>query len=184
MKEIYYEIARTESTNTTAKEGLSLWDPYALTVITTREQTAGRGKFGRVWHSTDQDLLASFCFFLSVNNVDSALLFRIGTEAVMRLGESLGIQEAVMKWPNDVLVQGKKLSGVLCETIPVKTGTCVIIGIGVNGNVGADELLGIDQPATSLQELIGRPVDMEEQLKWLTKEIKHLIQTLPLWGRE
>lgn len=73
---------------------------------------------------------------------------------------------------------------MLCETIPVKTGTCVIIGIGVNGNVGADELLGIDQPATSLQELIGRPVDMEEQLKRLTKEIKHLIQTLPLWGRE
>jgi Biotin-(acetyl-CoA carboxylase) ligase len=182
MKEIYYEIASTDSTNATAKKGISLWDPYALTVVTTREQTAGKGKFGRYWHSTDRDILASFCFFLCVDSVDSALLFRIGTEAVIRLGASLGIPGAVMKWPNDVLVLGKKLSGVLCETVPVDKGLFVIIGIGVNGNVCADELLVIDQPATSLQELIGESLDMEEQVYQLAKEIKYLIQELPLWG--
>ena len=181
MKEINYEIAIAESTNTVAKAGIPLWNPYALTVITTNQQTAGRGKFGRYWHSTDRDLLVSFCFFLRVDSIDSVLLFRIGTEAVLRLGDSLGIQGAVMKWPNDVLVQGKKLSGVLCETVPVKGGTCVVIGIGINGNVSADELLVIDQPATSLQELVGSSLNLEEQLYRLTKEIKELIQSLPLW---
>lgn len=182
MKEIYYEIASTDSTNTTAKRGMSLWDPYALTIVTTRKQTAGRGKFSRYWHSTDRDLLASFCFFLRVDSVDSALLFRIGTEAVIRLGVSLGIPGIVMKWPNDVLVQGKKLSGVLCETVPVENGMGVIIGIGINGNVSAEELLVVDQPATSLQELIGRSLDIEEQIYRLAQEIQDLIRGLPLWG--
>ena len=114
--------------------------------------------------------------------MDSALLFRIGTEAVIRLGVSLGIPGMVMKWPNDVLVQGKKLSGVLCETVPVENGMGVIIGIGINGNVSAEELLVVDQPATSLQELIGRSLDIEEQIYRLAQEIQDLIRGLPLWG--
>lgn len=176
MKIIYYEIEETPSTNLTAKTLAPYLCSQALSVISTKKQVQGKGQFGKKWVSTERDLIISFCFFIRVQDLDSSLLFRIGTEAVLRFVRTLGISQATIKWPNDIFVQGQKLSGVLCETTFCKQNLCIIIGIGINGNVSEADLKIIDQPATSLQILLQRPVDLNNAKKQLSELIYQTIQ--------
>ncbi|SPN73978.1 Bifunctional protein BirA,biotin--protein ligase,Uncharacterized conserved protein,biotin--[acetyl-CoA-carboxylase] ligase,Biotin/lipoate A/B protein ligase family [Chlamydia serpentis] len=175
MKVIYYDIEETPSTNTLAKTYMHLWDPYALTIISTTNQTEGRGKFGRTWQSSKGDLLNTFCFFLTDFDIDPSRLFRLGTEAVIALCEELGITKAKIKWPNDVFIGGKKLSGILPETVQVENLLGVILGIGINGNTPITSLKDVGQSATSLQELIGKPIDIESTRELL---VDHLLRIL------
>ncbi|AAD19004.1 BirA [Chlamydia pneumoniae TW-183] len=175
MKVIYYEIEEIPSTNTMAKSYMHLWDPYALTVISTKCQTAGTGKFGKSWKSSKGDLLNTFCFFITDLHIDVSRLFRLGTEAVVALCKDLGITEAKIKWPNDVLVHGEKLCGVLPETLPVEGLLGVVLGIGLNGNTTKQALKDVGQPATSLQEILGHPIDLETTRELL---IHHLLGVL------
>lgn len=76
--------------------------------------------------------------------------------------EELGL-EAALKWPNDVLVQGRKVCGILCEAaLPPGEAALVVIGIGVNANLDASRLPPeVQATASSLSALLGRPVDKE-----------------------
>ncbi|EPP28794.1 biotin/lipoate A/B ligase family protein, partial [Chlamydia psittaci 84-8471/1] len=67
-------------------------------------------------------------------DIDASLLFRLGTEAVLEVIQDLGITNGTIKWPNDVLVNGEKLCGVLSETLPSQGYLGIILGIGINGN--------------------------------------------------
>lgn len=111
MKIIYYEIAETSSTNLTAKELGNYFCPQALTVVFTQKQIHGKGQFGRTWHSSHKDFTASFCFFIRANDIDSALLFRLGTESVLRLIHTFGISDAIIRWPNDKTKRCSEVSG-------------------------------------------------------------------------
>lgn len=175
MKVIYYEVAKTPSTNTEAKRLMHLWDPYALTVVTTKHQTAGKGKFGKSWKSSPKDLLATFCFFLKVQDLDLSQLFRLGTEAVLMLTQELHIKASI-KWPNDVLIHNKKLCGVLCETLPSQRHLGVALGIGINVNTPKEILDAIDQPAISLQAILGEEVDVGGLLEKLTTQIIQILR--------
>lgn len=175
MKIIYYEIEETASTNLTAKELKSYFCTQALTVVFTTKQSHGQGQFGKTWHSTDKDFTASFCFFIRTHDIDSALLFRLGTEAVQQVIQTLGISTATVKWPNDILVNGKKLSGVLCETSPVPEGLFVIVGIGINGNTTEAELGHIDQPAISLRDLLQQEIQLHTLKEHLSQQFYQII---------
>ncbi len=150
MEVIFYEIATTESTNDLSKKLLPQLNKEALTVVYTWDQTGGRGQYGKSWSSTRKDITASFCFFIPSQNLDIALLVRPGAEAVVALANSLGIKKPHIKWPNDVLVEHKKIAGILCETVPLGSSTGVILGIGLNVNSSEDDLQNVGQPATSL----------------------------------
>ena len=105
------------STNTTARQ-------YpAGTIVMAETQTAGRGRYGRVWQSPKGNLYVSFVFESNPLR-DKYLSFLTG----LALAESLPEFEVRLKWPNDVLLDGKKIAGILLET----TGDKVIVGIGVN----------------------------------------------------
>ncbi|WP_100934261.1 biotin--[acetyl-CoA-carboxylase] ligase [Candidatus Chlamydia corallus] len=171
MKVIYYEIEKIPSTNTMATSYMHLWNPYALTVISTKCQTAGKGKFGRSWKSSNGDLLNTFCFFITDLEIDVSRLFRLGTEAVVALCEELGITEAKIKWPNDVLIREEKLCGVLPETLPVEGLLGVVLGIGINANTTKKLLEDVGQPATSLQEVLGHPIDLEVARELLIQHV-------------
>ncbi len=92
------------------------------------EQTAGRGRLGRVWYSPRYShIYCSLLWYFSEQDVSSlsiAIAVMIN-RALKRYLISQGIQ---LKWPNDVLYQGKKLAGILLE----KSGHAVVIGIGLN----------------------------------------------------
>ncbi|ANH78662.1 biotin--[acetyl-CoA-carboxylase] ligase [Candidatus Chlamydia sanziniae] len=185
MKVIHYEIEKTPSTNDIAKEYMHLWNPYALTVISTHYQTHGRGTFGKTWSSSRGDILNTLCFFITDPDIDAVRLFRLGTKAVIALTQDLGISGATIKWPNDVVVQGKKLSGILSETIPAQGFLGIALGIAINGNTSAETLANVGQPATSLQELLGHSIDVEASQKRLIHHMlcilkKNLATILPI----
>lgn len=175
MKIVYYEIATTPSTNETAKQLMHLWHPYALTVISTQNQTEGKGKFNRSWVSSSKDITLSLCFFITELDVDVSQLFRLGTDVVLHLLRDLGISQATIKWPNDIMVQGKKLCGVLSETLPAQGYLGIALGIGINGNSTPEELSCIPQPATSLATLLNRNIDLEEVTEALVHYARDII---------
>lgn len=94
------------------------------TVITATMQTAGHGRYGRSWISHRGNLYASFIF--KITRYNSKLSYAIGV-AVAETLIHFGIQPKI-KWPNDVLIDGKKISGILIEY----NQNFVVIGIGIN----------------------------------------------------
>ena len=105
------------STNTTAR------DYPAGTIVMAETQTGGRGRYGRVWQSPKGNLYVSFVF-KSDKKRDMYLSFLTG----LALAESLPEFDVHLKWPNDVLLDGKKVAGILLEN----SGDKIIVGIGVN----------------------------------------------------
>jgi BirA family biotin operon repressor/biotin-[acetyl-CoA-carboxylase] ligase len=89
--------------------------------------------------------------------------------------------ETKIKWPNDLLIQKRKVAGVICETFPLNERTGVILSIGLNVNMSKDFLRLIDQPATSLAEVSKRSWDLQEILSSLSE---HFVQNLEKLKRE
>ncbi|WP_213318040.1 biotin--[acetyl-CoA-carboxylase] ligase [Chlamydiifrater volucris] len=180
MEIIFYEVAETTSTNDLSKQLLSQLNKSALTVVYTWNQTGGRGQFGKSWSSTNKDITASFCFFVSSQNIDSSYLIRPGAEAIIELTKTFGIKELCVKWPNDVLVKQRKLSGILCETIPVAPeSTAIILGIGLNVNSSLENLKNVGQPATSLLIETGIVYNLDNVLSNLSTKVRsHVLSTM------
>jgi BirA family biotin operon repressor/biotin-[acetyl-CoA-carboxylase] ligase len=130
------------------------------------QQTAGRGRRGRPWHSPHGNLAASL---LVVPDVDPAVAATLGFVAGVSLNQALagivpaaslktGIDGAdlangriALKWPNDVLADGAKLAGILLEAHKRPDGAmAIVVGIGVNVVEAPD---GLPYPATSLRAL-------------------------------
>lgn len=141
------------------------------------QQTAGRGRRGRNWESTHGNLAASLLIVLDDTRAElatlgfvagvalNAALTRILPAASIRTGidgadgtSGAGEARIALKWPNDVLLDGAKLAGILLEAQRRRDGaTAVVIGFGVNV-VAAPE--GLPYPATSLHGL-GAPIDAQ-----------------------
>ena len=120
-------VERAESTNSVMATGES-WPPFS--VVMTEEQTAGRGRLGRTWISRPGESLALSAMVPALP--DGPGLTWVPLLAGACLVEALrsaGLSEAGLKWPNDVLVEGKKLAGVLCE---VHHNGGIIVGVGLN----------------------------------------------------
>jgi BirA family biotin operon repressor/biotin-[acetyl-CoA-carboxylase] ligase len=155
-------VEEVESTNDLARLLAAGGLPEGATVVAGR-QTRGRGRFGRAWISPPGGLWCS-------------LLLRPAADAGwgwLSLATAVAVAEAVeraagarstIRWPNDVLIGGRKVAGVLIEVIP----DAVVIGVGINANVdpGAfpDDLRA---PVTSLVAAVGRPVALVALLETL-----------------
>ncbi|MDD5308455.1 MAG: biotin--[acetyl-CoA-carboxylase] ligase [Deltaproteobacteria bacterium] len=132
-------------------------------VVVARRQTAGRGRQGRTWFSPGSgDLYLSLGVQADAkpDGLMPVVPLAAGVAAVDALVEA-GATAARLKWPNDVMLDGRKLAGILCEVPhPVQRPGMLVVGIGVN--VGArsfpGEIAGI---ATSLALVVGRTVPLE-----------------------
>ncbi|MGH3456388.1 MAG: biotin--[acetyl-CoA-carboxylase] ligase [Nocardioidaceae bacterium] len=148
---------RTESTNadvagaarTGVEEGL---------VVAAEHQIAGRGRLGRRWESPPRSGLA-VSVLLRPSTVPPArwpwLPLLVGVAVREGLVESTGV-EAMLKWPNDVLVKDRKLAGILVERIDSDRGPAAVAGVGLNVSLDAGELPTPE--ATSLR-LLGATTD-------------------------
>lgn len=157
-----------DSTNTWAKQQCDQWSREGVTVITASKQTAGRGRFNRRWESPpDVNIYATFCFWVDTARSDIGQIPQLLALSAVKILKELGFSPLI-KWPNDVLISGKKIGGILCETIIENDRKGVICGIGLNVNMPQDLLERIDQPATSLYAEDGRlrnPLEVLESLK-------------------
>ncbi|HET7760256.1 MAG TPA: biotin--[acetyl-CoA-carboxylase] ligase [Gaiellaceae bacterium] len=131
-------------------------------LVAADEQTEGRGRLGRRWlapHGTS--LLCSLQLRPDVPGERLPELTGVAARAVAETVAAAAGVEPELKFPNDVLVRGRKLAGVLAEA---REGR-VVLGIGINVNVREAELPGeVDTPATSLLVETGRELDRAELL--------------------
>jgi BirA family biotin operon repressor/biotin-[acetyl-CoA-carboxylase] ligase len=138
----------TDSTNSRARELVEAGAPGG-TVVTAREQTAGRGRVGRVWTAPEGKALLYSAILRPLDERHLLLPLSVPL-AVCAAAEALrpGISCQV-KWPNDIWLEGRKLSGILIEARP-QDGWAVI-GVGLNLTIAPDEFPpDLRQPAVSL----------------------------------
>jgi BirA family biotin operon repressor/biotin-[acetyl-CoA-carboxylase] ligase len=138
----------TDSTNTRARELVEAGAPGG-TVVTAREQTAGRGRVGRVWTAPEGKALLYSAILRPLDQRHLLLPLSVPL-AVCAAAEALrpGISCQV-KWPNDVWLEGSKLSGILIEARP--QDSWAVIGVGLNLSIAPDEFpADLRQPAISL----------------------------------
>ena len=136
-------LAETNSTNDVLKsEALADY-----TAVLTDHQTAGRGRVGRTWVSAPGHGLAFSVLVPWTSPSQQSWLPLVAGASVVGAARAQGAVNAELKWPNDVLVQERKLSGILCE---VRHDGRVIVGIGLNVDYSTGGLPS--EEATSLAE--------------------------------
>jgi BirA family transcriptional regulator, biotin operon repressor / biotin---[acetyl-CoA-carboxylase] ligase len=158
-------VERTGSTNADLAARASAEDLAEGVVLTTDDQVAGRGRLGRTWTAPARSGLA-ISVLLTPREVDTGrwswLPLLTGLAVVDMLQRVCGLP-AVLKWPNDVLVGERKLSGILAERLQIGSGPAVVVGTGLNVSLHADELpvptatsLLIEGSATTDREVLLR----------------------------
>ena len=140
------------------------------TIVLAERQTAGRGRRGTEWFSGEGNSIAfSLILRPELNPALWSRLSLVAGLAVARILERRQIA-AEIKWPNDVLVQGKKICGILVEA----EKDAVVFGIGLNTGQ-ADFPAALSQTATSIHALVGGEVNREEILEELVTELNQLV---------
>src|SRR5215217_4479493 len=129
-------FSRIDSTNTRARELAAAGAPHG-TVVTAAEQTAGRGRQGRTWTAPPNKALLYSAILRPLEQRHTTLPLAAPL-AVCEAAEELEPELAcTVKWPNDVLVEGRKLAGVLIEARP--QDSWAVIGIGLNLSISREE---------------------------------------------
>jgi BirA family biotin operon repressor/biotin-[acetyl-CoA-carboxylase] ligase len=168
---IFYE----EELASTNEKALNLnSDSYGIVICD--KQTYGRGRHGRKWVSTPYKDLA-FTIIVPKNYImDGQSLVDIACESVIRTLGELKIS-ARIKYPNDIYIDNKKISGILCEQIVKDKVITQVLGIGINVNSNFQDLEPIqDQLYTSLLLELGEKVSREKLLKNIIEMIDQTIQ--------
>lgn len=156
-----------------AAEGL----PSGQVLIALR-QTAGRGRRGRVWHARPgSSLTFSMLWRFPRSFPLHGLSLAVGVAVTRALG-ALGVDGLALKWPNDVLLYGRKLGGVLVETTAAQGEIAAVIGIGLNVLDDPDRARMVAQPCASLSDA-GLSCSQESLLAAL---LRALIEVLDLFA--
>ena len=132
------------------------------TVVIADAQHAGRGRRGRAWHSPPgQGVYLSAVLRLPLAAGDTPPVTLAAGVAVCATLQAWGIAGAGLKWPNDVLVEERKMGGILTETsVMGQRAEFVVLGVGLD--VNAEEFPGdLDGVAISMRQVLGRSVDRE-----------------------
>ena len=137
-------------------------------------QHQGRGRRGRTWQATPyQNLLMSFAWRFETGPAGVAALSLAAGVAVVRALQQYGVTDVGLKWPNDVVWQGRKLAGLLAEVQGEAMGpSLVILGIGINVHLAPTDAAAIDQPWVDLETLRNAPVDRNRLAALLLVELK------------
>lgn len=168
----------TDSTNRLlerlARKGL----PHGVIAVADR-QTAGRGKGERVWHGTPED---SLCFSILLRdhyNVET--LPQITLVAAVAMVDAIWQQTGLrlqIKWPNDVLASGRKVSGILTECCLTPEGEVdyIIVGIGLNVNNEADDFPNeLKDMASSLNIEVGYKLDRINIIRAISERMEYWV---------
>jgi len=163
------EVARREARQG-AEEG---------TVILADEQTAGKGRLKRVWLSPKGSIALSVILYPSVVYLPS-LIMLTSLAVAHSVGTVTGLKSQI-KWPNDVLINGRKVCGILIESdVSKKVVNYAILGIGINVNQRLSHFPDILPIAASLSDELGRDASRLDLIRHLLVEIERLYLTLPV----
>lgn len=158
---IFYETVG--STNDLGSE-LAKQGAPDLTLIVANQQTKGRGRSGRAWFTPPDSALAFSLLLKPTNSILSknlSLISGLGALAVCESLDTMYNLQAEIKWPNDVLIGGKKVCGVLVEAIWLGNDLeAVILGVGINtATDSVPASVQLNFPAASIEDVTQFPVD-------------------------
>ena len=155
-------------------------------VLLAEFQTAGRGRRGRAWVAPPGgSICLSLCWvFREVPQDLGALGLVIGVCALRALRE-LGLENAALKWPNDVLVDGNKLGGILIELRAESAGpACVVNGIGLNVALGAQLLKAIGETGVSAIDLVTAGLEQPSRNALAAALVAEVVRGLLVFEKE
>jgi len=139
-------------------------------------QTAGRGRLKRLWLTQPGNIAVSIILYPPKNYLPSLIM--LSSLAVKQSLEAFTGLKCRLKWPNDVLINGKKVCGILIETkTQIDKADYAIIGIGINVNLSVADYPEIQATGTSLVEELKQPVDRVLLLQRLFCEMEDLYLT-------
>jgi BirA family biotin operon repressor/biotin-[acetyl-CoA-carboxylase] ligase len=143
------------------------------TVVIADTQIAGRGRLARTWLSPEGSLAMSVILKPALKNLPQLVM--IASLAVVRAIKQITGHETQIKWPNDVMLKGKKVCGILIEN-EVKGGKVnfAVIGIGINVNFNPPDFPEIAGIATSLSHEVGTEISIAELAGTLLFELERL----------
>ncbi len=142
-------------------------------IVLAERQSAGRGRRGRQWVSP----FAENLYYSLVLRVDGGMrqlegLSLVVGVAVMRTLQAFGVKDVGLKWPNDVLVRGQKITGILLELVGDPADVChVVLGIGINVNMQVNGQ--VDQEWTSMRRELGAAIDRNHLVASLNQQLQH-----------
>ena len=152
------------------------------TLVVSKVQTGGRGRLGRRWGSPAGGLWMSLVLRPGISPEVAARTTQAAAVGVAKVLWELGV-EAKIKWPNDLLVEGRKICGILAESsvesVPVaakKVGQgrlvdFIVLGVGLNANLDPGDLGVPDREVATLRAELGRDVDLLELLESLLSHL-------------
>jgi BirA family biotin operon repressor/biotin-[acetyl-CoA-carboxylase] ligase len=150
------------------------------TVTVAQTQMAGRGRLEREWISPRGGLWFSIVLRPDQKAHEAVKLVFVGSLAVAEvLHEKYGMRTET-KWPNDVLVNGKKICGILAEmNTKCENVNYAILGVGINANFCAEDVLSesVKTTATSIQNELGKKIRLESLLKALLEKMESIYDT-------
>lgn len=166
-------LEETESTNSDAKDYAAQGGEF-FTIFWAKRQTAGRGRFSRKWVSNDGNLFWSILLPISDDiSVLSELSLVAGVAVKRTISKYFDIEEKSIqiKWPNDILIDSKKVSGTLIETSV--QGGWAVVGIGINVNKRPDLLEGQDEAVAVYPPTCIKDEGGEADVEGICKELSN-----------
>ena len=146
------------------------------TVVMARHQRKGRGSNNREWVSKGRDALFSMILDTNISKVN--LLPIITAYSILITLEKRTKRKINIKWPNDVLIDGKKISGVLIENFIEGKFSKTIVGVGININSNHKDLKEFIYPSTSLKEILNKETSVLEIVKEFLENFNPLYKKL------
>ncbi len=169
MKTIQY-LETVESTQSYAKEHHLEFDLDKLCFVSATQQKNGIGTRGKSWYSpSGQNIYVTYFFKLKKPAAKYINLAQVISLSILKVLKKLDF-EPTLKWPNDIMLSGKKCGGVLCEI--TDNPTCAFVGLGLNINMPKSSLSNIDIPATSLGAESGKIYSVKDTLDLCTDTFK------------
>src|ERR1700756_1159275 len=176
------ELDETDSTNTYATNLIKEVPVAEGTLVFTHNQTKGRGQVGNTWHAeSGKNLTFSLVLhpnFITVNKqfylskITSLAVFGMLTEFL-----NTSLYDIKIKWPNDILVNDRKIAGILIENI--LRGNFLqnsVVGVGIN--INQQSFANVDKQVTSLSILLQKEFDLKEMLQVFCKHFEVLYLSL------
>jgi BirA family transcriptional regulator, biotin operon repressor / biotin---[acetyl-CoA-carboxylase] ligase len=145
------ELINLETVDSTNRYALDYGKPFVA--VSAAWQSAGRGRRGHQWFSPEGNLFLT----ITLPGIDTRYTVMAGVAACEAVSEILPDKESLIKWPNDILVGGRKIAGILCESRP--SITAVGIGVNVNQTEWPDDLVS---KAVSLKLVSGNHYNISD----------------------
>lgn len=164
-----------DSTNTKAKQLADSLKEYGAVIIS-EEQTSGKGRLGRTWVSPKyKGIWMSIILKPDLNPMDAVKLTQIAAAAVVKGCTELNV-DTLIKWPNDIVINHKKVCGILTEMSAELTRiNYIIVGIGINVNIDETEFPeDLKEIATSLKIEVNRKISRQELVGRILNNFENL----------